>query len=63
MNIWFYSTGNPGVSYYEIDSIYGHDTFLLEVNDIGSAVKVSHFQQPEGQLSPLLERYDQIHFI
>ncbi|KAH3793325.1 hypothetical protein DPMN_146833 [Dreissena polymorpha] len=33
-------SGNSHVTYYEIDSIYGHDTFLLDLNNIGAAVKV-----------------------
>jgi len=33
--------GNTAVTYYEIESIYGHDTFLLDLNNIGAAVKVT----------------------
>ena len=33
--------GNPAVTFYELNSIYGHDTFLLDLNGVGSAVKVS----------------------
>ncbi|KAF9362901.1 hypothetical protein BGX34_005287 [Mortierella sp. NVP85] len=33
------STGNKNVTYYELDSMYGHDAFLLEVINVGSAVK------------------------
>ncbi|KAG0258399.1 hypothetical protein BG011_003329 [Mortierella polycephala] len=32
-------TGNKSVTYYELDSMYGHDAFLLEVVNVGSAVK------------------------
>lgn len=32
--------GNDKVTYYELSSIYGHDTFLLDVNNLGVAVKV-----------------------
>ncbi|KAF9420059.1 hypothetical protein BGZ94_009238 [Podila epigama] len=32
-------TGNKNVTYYELDSMYGHDAFLLEVVNVGSAVK------------------------
>ena len=32
-------SGNKYVTYYEIDSLYGHDTFLLDLNSIGAAVK------------------------
>ncbi|XP_013380712.1 serine O-succinyltransferase [Lingula anatina] len=31
--------GNNAVTFYELDSIYGHDTFLLDLNGVGSAVK------------------------
>lgn len=31
--------GNDRTSYYELDSLYGHDTFLIEINSVGSAVK------------------------
>lgn len=31
--------GNPMVTYYELDSIYGHDTFLIDLASVGSAVK------------------------
>ena len=33
------SAGSPHVTYYELDSIYGHDTFLLDINGVGGAVK------------------------
>eukprot|EP00123_Amoebidium_parasiticum_P021440 comp6728_c0_seq1/m.2505 comp6728_c0_seq1/g.2505 ORF comp6728_c0_seq1/g.2505 comp6728_c0_seq1/m.2505 type:complete len:442 (-) comp6728_c0_seq1:251-1576(-) len=32
-------TGNPSVTYYELDAMYGHDTFLLDVKNVGAAVK------------------------
>ncbi|KAF9948883.1 hypothetical protein BGZ65_007753 [Modicella reniformis] len=32
-------TGNKNVTYYELDSMYGHDAFLLEIVNVGSAVK------------------------
>ncbi|XP_038046276.1 serine O-succinyltransferase-like [Patiria miniata] len=31
--------GNDRVTYYELDSIYGHDTFLLDLNNVGAAIK------------------------
>ncbi|GAB1600525.1 serine O-succinyltransferase-like [Argonauta hians] len=31
--------GNEAVTYYELNSIYGHDTFLLDLNGVGSALK------------------------
>lgn len=33
------SHGNQSVTYYELDSIYGHDTFLIDVVNIGAAIK------------------------
>lgn len=32
-------SGNNAVTYFELDSLYGHDTFLLNLNDIGTAMK------------------------
>jgi homoserine O-acetyltransferase len=32
-------SGNHSVTYFEMDSLYGHDTFLLNLNDVGTAVK------------------------
>lgn len=32
-------SGNTAVTFYELNSIYGHDTFLLDLNGVGSAVK------------------------
>ncbi|RHZ83472.1 hypothetical protein Glove_92g40 [Diversispora epigaea] len=31
--------GNDDVTYYELDSMYGHDTFLIDLTNVGSAVK------------------------
>jgi len=31
--------GNKNVTYYELDSLYGHDTFLIDLTTVGSAVK------------------------
>ncbi|KAJ3044298.1 hypothetical protein HDV00_002618 [Rhizophlyctis rosea] len=31
--------GNKSVTYYELDAIYGHDTFLIDLVNIGGAVK------------------------
>eukprot|EP01134_Creolimax_fragrantissima_P004652 CFRG4652T1 len=31
--------GHKELTYYELDSIYGHDTFLIDVNNLGAAVK------------------------
>ena len=33
-------SGNKKVTYYELNSIFGHDTFLLDINNVGAAVKV-----------------------
>ena len=39
--MWLYLyKGNERVKFYEINSLYGHDTFLLDVNNVGAAVKV-----------------------
>ncbi|VDI73353.1 homoserine O-acetyltransferase [Mytilus galloprovincialis] len=32
-------SGNPAVTFYELNSLYGHDTFLLDLNGVGAAVK------------------------
>ncbi|CAG8646502.1 4264_t:CDS:2 [Paraglomus brasilianum] len=32
-------SGNKDVTYYELDSLYGHDTFLIDLTTVGSAVK------------------------
>jgi homoserine acetyltransferase len=31
--------GNQNVTYYELDAIYGHDTFLIDFASVGSAIK------------------------
>ncbi|XP_046328344.2 acetyltransferase efuC-like [Haliotis rufescens] len=31
--------GNDSVTFYELNSMYGHDTFLLDLNGVGTAVK------------------------
>lgn len=31
--------GNKYVVYYELDTLYGHDTFLIDVTTVGAAVK------------------------
>ena len=33
------------MTYYELNSVYGHDTFLLDLNGVGAAVKVMKFLQ------------------
>ena len=40
---------NHDVTYYELPSMYGHDTFLLDVVAVGAAVKVSHVVKFEGR--------------
>ena len=32
--------GNGHTTYYELTSIYGHDTFMLDVSNVGVAIKV-----------------------
>uniref|UniRef100_A0A7S0DFA2 AB hydrolase-1 domain-containing protein n=1 Tax=Amorphochlora amoebiformis TaxID=1561963 RepID=A0A7S0DFA2_9EUKA len=46
--------GNTHVSYYELDSFYGHDTFLLDTISIGGAVKGHLEHEPCGAV--LLQR-------
>ena len=36
---WLKEGGNQSVTYFEMDSMYGHDTFLLNLNDVGTAIK------------------------
>ncbi|PFH36122.1 putative homoserine O-acetyltransferase [Besnoitia besnoiti] len=36
--------GNNSVAFYTLDSIYGHDTFLIDVANVGGAVK-GHLEQ------------------
>ncbi|KAJ1917527.1 homoserine O-acetyltransferase [Mycoemilia scoparia] len=31
--------GNSRVTYYELDALYGHDTFLIDVTNVGAAIK------------------------
>ncbi|KAJ1941373.1 homoserine O-acetyltransferase [Linderina macrospora] len=31
--------GNKRVTYYELDAMYGHDTFLIDVANVGAAIK------------------------
>ena len=31
--------GNEWVSYYELGGVWGHDTFLLDVQNVGGAIK------------------------
>ncbi|XP_046547209.1 LOW QUALITY PROTEIN: uncharacterized protein LOC124257240 [Haliotis rubra] len=33
------AAGNDVVTFYELNSMYGHDTFLLDLNGVGTAVK------------------------
>lgn len=44
------AAGNKRVVYYELDSIYGHDAFLLEQQAIGPAVKGHLEQEPGGAM-------------
>lgn len=48
------SAGNSRVTFYELDSIYGHDTFLLDLNGVGSAVKgfLDTEQSSTGRVRP-----------
>jgi pimeloyl-ACP methyl ester carboxylesterase len=42
------AAGNKRVTYYELDSVFGHDAFLLESHSIGPAVKGLLEQEPLG---------------
>eukprot|EP01129_Flabellula_baltica_P003632 TRINITY_DN1338_c0_g1_i1.p1 TRINITY_DN1338_c0_g1~~TRINITY_DN1338_c0_g1_i1.p1 ORF type:complete len:453 (-),score=75.05 TRINITY_DN1338_c0_g1_i1:40-1398(-) len=50
------STGNSWVTYYEIDSIYGHDTFLLNLPEISAAIK-GHLESSIPQLKQKVQRF------
>jgi hypothetical protein len=41
------SVGNTHVTYYELDALFGHDTFMIDVNSIGPAVK-GHLEHGVG---------------
>ncbi|XP_035684003.1 serine O-succinyltransferase-like isoform X2 [Branchiostoma floridae] len=34
-----HQAGNEAVTYFELNSIFGHDTFLLDLNGVGTAIK------------------------
>lgn len=38
--------GNKSVAFYTLDSIYGHDTFLIDVANVGAALK-GHLEQSQ----------------
>lgn len=42
------AAGNKRVVYYELDSVFGHDSFLLDAVSIGPAVKGHLEQEPGG---------------
>jgi len=42
------AAGNKSVVYYELDSVYGHDAFLLDSVAIGPAIKGHLEQEPMG---------------
>ncbi len=46
--------GNNSVTYYELTSMYGHDTFLLDVNNVGAAMKVRSSYYGNHSVSSLL---------
>lgn len=57
--------GNSAVTYYELNSIYGHDTFLLDLNGVGAAVKgfLETIQREHGWLNKNKQRsQDRKHF-
>ncbi|XP_067940861.1 uncharacterized protein [Watersipora subatra] len=52
------SAGNDRVTFYELDAIYGHDTFLLDLNGVGLAVKgfLETEQSVTGRIRPRQDR-------
>ena len=42
------SVGNQHVTYYELDALFGHDTFLLDRVNVGGAIKGHLEQEPHG---------------
>ena len=48
------AAGNDRVTFYELDSLYGHDTFLLDLNGVGLAVKgfLETEQREMGRVRP-----------
>lgn len=48
--------GNPHVVYYELDCIFGHDSFLLDAVSIGPAVK-GHLEQEPGGVKHIWEEH------
>merc|ERR1712060_903939 len=53
------SNGNKSVCYYELDSTFGHDSFLLQMGSIGPAVK-GHLEQEPGGAKQFWEKQAQI---
>ena len=49
------------MSYYELTSIYGHDTFLLDVNNVGTAVKVCMVVMTTTQTHQAMIIYTHVH--
>ncbi|KAK7505093.1 hypothetical protein BaRGS_00003663 [Batillaria attramentaria] len=52
-------SGNDAVTYYELNSIYGHDTFLLDLNGVGAAVK--GFLETNQREHGWLTKHKQLH--
>jgi len=50
--------GSKHVTYYELDSLFGHDGFLLEQQAIGPAVK-GHLEQEPGGVAHLWQEMAQ----
>lgn len=46
--------GNKFVSFYVLDSIYGHDTFLIDIHNVGAAIK-GHLEQTFSTEGPLTD--------
>ncbi|GAA5910271.1 uncharacterized protein JCM6883_001136 [Sporobolomyces salmoneus] len=53
------ANGNPNVVYYELNQPWGHDTFLLDVTNVGSAINgflSASFGAAEGSQTPLRKK-------
>ena len=42
------------VTYYELDALYGHDTFLIDVRNVGAAIK-GHLEHRQSHDPPVAE--------
>ncbi|XP_059140375.1 uncharacterized protein LOC131928379 [Physella acuta] len=49
------AAGNQQVTFYELNSLYGHDTFLLDLNGVGAAIK--GFLETEQRETGILSKH------